>query len=142
MTTTAAAEQLTIITPGTERDLDGVMALFAQTWTTKDRSRESVSDMLFGPSVCLAVANSDGDLVAFARAITDDVFAAVIVDIIVDAGHRRVGIGRELVTAIRNHPALAGLESIELSCSPALAPWFADIGFRAPNQLVTMRRTE
>jgi hypothetical protein len=73
-----------------------IKQLFSLAWWTKDRDLESINKMLQG-SVCVCARDSEGQLVGFARAITDGVFKAIIVDVIVAPEHRNRGVCRLLI---------------------------------------------
>lgn len=116
-----------------------IKQLFSLAWWTKDRDLESINKMLQG-SVCVGARDSEGQLVGFARAITDGVFKAIIVDVIVDPEHRNRGVCRLLIEALLEHEALSRVSDFELYCQPELVSLYRKWGFQeAPNGVVFMR---
>jgi ribosomal protein S18 acetylase RimI-like enzyme len=116
-----------------------IKELFGCAWWTKDRNSESIERMLRG-SVCVGVREPEGKLVGFARAITDGVFKAIIVDVIVAVDHRRQGICRLLIDALLEHRALSAVRDFELYCQPDLVELYRKWGFQeSPNGVTFMR---
>jgi hypothetical protein len=94
-----------------------VLALFQSAWWTAARSSEGVDRMIEGSDVVVGLVDSTSDrLVGFARAITDGVFLAVVLDVIVAPEVRGVGHGARLMDELLARPELAGVDSIELVC--------------------------
>jgi GNAT superfamily N-acetyltransferase len=115
----------------TER-LPELMALFAEQWWIKDRSVEDVAAMLEHTDLIAAVTDTDtDDLLGFARVITDFTFVAVLLDVIVAEASRGNGFGALLMNALVDHPRLAQVESLELSCQKSLEAFYARWGFTA-----------
>jgi GNAT superfamily N-acetyltransferase len=78
-------------------------------------------------SHCLG-AYRDGELVGFARAITDHATFAWIADVWVDEAERGQGIGRQMVGWFVDHPDFAGIRRIALTTADAHGV-YAEIGF-------------
>jgi predicted GNAT family N-acyltransferase len=115
----------------TER-LPQLMALFAEQWWTKDRRVEDVAAMLGHTHLIAAVTDTDtDDLLGFARVITDFTYVAVLLDVIVAEESRGRGFGALLMDALVDHPRLAQVESLELSCQENLEAFYARWGFTA-----------
>jgi GNAT superfamily N-acetyltransferase len=68
-------------------------------------------------------------LVGFGRVLTDEVYLAVILDVIVAAEWRSLGLGKMILDAIVGHPKLVGVRSLELVCQPDLMPFYGRWGF-------------
>jgi GNAT superfamily N-acetyltransferase len=86
--------------------------------------------MLAASDVVVALVDRSSDrLVGFARALTDDVYRAVVFDVVVEPGHRERGLGRMLLDAVVSHPRLADVESLDLVCQPDLVPFYRRWGF-------------
>jgi GNAT superfamily N-acetyltransferase len=80
--------------------------------------------------VVLAVIESRSDrLVGFARALTDDVYFAMVLDVLVAADFQKRGLGGVLLDAVVAHPRLAVVQSLELVCQPDLIPLYRRWGF-------------
>ena len=117
------------------------MHLFAQAWWTRERSREQVATMLDSTPATVGLVNPSGKLVAFARAISDFQFKAVIVDVIVDEPLRSTGLGRRVVSALLHHPVLAEVDDFELYCDHDLIAYYEALGFAQPARTHFMRLT-
>ena len=115
----------------TER-LPELMALFAEQWWTKDRTVDDVAAMLEQTDLIASLTDSDtDDLLGFARVITDFTFVAVLLDVIVAEASRGNGFGALLMNALVDHPRLAHVQSLELSCQENLEAFYARWGFTA-----------
>lgn len=79
------------VNPG---DVDSLLALYAQAWWTKDRSRDEVAAMLLASDLTACVMDDHGTMVGFVRALTDWRYKAVVMDLIVDEEHRGQAIGK------------------------------------------------
>lgn len=137
----ADAASTTVLTRVTTDHLDGLMHLFAQAWWTRDRTREQVAAMLDSTPATAGLVNPKGELVAFARAISDFQFKAVIVDVIVDAPLRSTGLGRRVVSALLHHPVLTDVDDFELYCDHDLIAYYEALGFAQPARTHFMRLT-
>jgi predicted GNAT family N-acyltransferase len=81
-------------------------------------------------------------LVGFARSITDGIFVAVVLDVIVDPAHRATGLGARLMDELFAAEALKSVESIELVCQPELIAFYERWGFtNRTGRSVLMRHT-
>jgi GNAT superfamily N-acetyltransferase len=86
--------------------------------------------MLAASDLVVAVTyRPSGRLVGFARVMTDEVYPAVVLDVIVAPDVRGSGLGETLLDAIVGHPRLASIGSIELVCQPDLMPFNRRWGF-------------
>jgi predicted GNAT family N-acyltransferase len=93
-----------------------------------DRDQEAVRQALADTDLPLGV-ETNGDLVAAARVLTDYRYYAVIFDVIVAADRRGDGIGERLMNAIIDHPALQELPGLSLQCRRGLIPFYESLGF-------------
>jgi ribosomal protein S18 acetylase RimI-like enzyme len=120
-----------------------VLALFQSAWWTAARSSEAVDRMIEGSDVVVGLVDSTSDrLVGFARAITDGVFLAVVLDVIVAPNERGVGHGARVMDELLARPELAGVDSIELVCQPELIEFYRRWGFTdRVGQSLLMRRS-
>ena len=110
--------------------LPDLMALFAGQWWTKGRQVDDVAAMLAHADLVATVTDTaTGTLLGFARVITDFTYVAVLLDVIVAEDSRGAGLGAALMNALVNHPRLAAVESLELSCQQDLEEFYARWGF-------------
>ena len=128
-----------VVTDLDSKSTEQLQKLFECTWWTKARNGLSLQKMLQG-SVSVGVHDFEGNLVGFARAITDGVFKAIIADVIVTPDHRGKGIVKMLMDALLTHKALSGIEDFELYCQPDLRELYRKWGFQeSPNGVIFMR---
>jgi predicted GNAT family N-acyltransferase len=99
--------------------------------------------MLAGSDLVIGLVDPTSDrLVGFARAITDHVFTAVVLDVIVDSEYRGTGLGAQLMDELLASSELAEVDSIELICQPELVDFYRRWGFTdSVGRSLLMRRT-
>jgi len=84
---------------------DDLVALFETYGWWADRDRSEVRAALAGTDE-LVVLRDEGTPVAAARVLTDYVYYAQVYDVVVHGDRRGEGLGRELMTAVVEHPRL------------------------------------
>lgn len=133
--------QISQLTEAQKADLH---RLYQEEWWTAGRERAALDSMLVESDLVVAFCDAATDeLVAFARVLTDLVYKALVLDVIVKGEHRGEGLGGELMDAIVRHPALSEVEHIELYCLEALVPFYEQWGFTDDlGALRFMRREE
>ncbi len=110
--------------------VEHLLALYRESWWAAERRRPKIERMLAATDVLVAVVQvRTGRLVAFARALTDDVYFAMVLDVIVAGAFQKRGLGRVLLDAMVTHPRLATVRSLELVCQPDLVPLYRRWGF-------------
>jgi GNAT superfamily N-acetyltransferase len=118
-----------------------LMELHRHEWWTNTRREEDVVRMLAHTDLVVgACDDSSGQLVGFARVLTDRTFKALVFDVIVEQGHRNTGLGKRLVQYVLDHPMLAQVAHIELYCRPELIPFYTQWGFSTPGSDVNFMR--
>ena len=135
-----SAPQLTLVHALDDRQVDQLLALYADLWWAHDRQRADVVRMLAG---CLpfALVDPDGVIAAFGRIVTDGVYKALLCDVVVAAPHRGRGLGQRLIDEILAHPVIAQVGHVELYCLPDLIPFYERWGFTdALGEVTFMRR--
>lgn len=105
-----------------------VLGLFGSAWWAASRDISGVTTMLDRSDVVFGVLISSR-LAGFARVLTDEVYLALVLDVIVAPAHRGTGVGAALMDAIVKHPKVSGVRSVELVCQPDLMPFYARWGF-------------
>lgn len=123
--------------------LPELMELFASAWWTAERTEAETLRILARSDAVVAVTHrGSGRLVGFARALTDETYLAVVLDVIVAPDMRGAGVGVTVMDAVLGHPRLAGVKSVELICQPDLMPFYRRWGFTEKvGQSRLMRRT-
>ena len=118
-----------IINQLSEKHISQLHKLYQSEWWTKGRTLEETTQCVNGSQVCVCLIDESGDLIAFARVITDFIFKALIFDVIVAASCRGVGAGDQIMLAIKNHIDLVSIKHFELYCLPELESFYSKIGF-------------
>lgn len=114
-----------------ESQIQDLHRLYQHEWWTRERTLDDVRRMLDGTAIVLGYAEANtGRLIAFARAITDSTYKALILDVIVDSAVRKTGLGRALMESVVSHPALSAVQHFELYCRPDLMPFYEQWGFK------------
>lgn len=114
----------------TEEQVLRLHELYQQEWWTHGRSLDDVRTMLSGQGYAYGICTSDGgELVGFARVLTDSVFKALVFDVIVDPAHRGESLGKTLMERILSDPRLSRVKHFELYCLPELVPFYERLGF-------------
>jgi GNAT superfamily N-acetyltransferase len=91
--------------------------------------------------VIALVDDERGRLAGFARVVTDFVYKALVLDVIVHREHRSSGLGARLMDEVVDHPRLRGVRHFELYCRPDLVPFYERWGFTNDlGELQFMRR--
>ncbi len=126
----------------TGAQIEELHAMYQSEWWTKGRQLDGVRRMLQHSDIIIAFCDADTKkLVAFTRILTDYVYKALVFDVIVAAPYRNTGLGRRLMDAVVNHPALKTVRHVELYCLPELMPFYQQWGFTTElGELRFMRR--
>jgi GNAT superfamily N-acetyltransferase len=123
-------DKITVIDSVDSVRREELVALFQSAWWTSERTPEAIERMLQGSEVVVGLVDMPSDrLIGFARAITDRVFLAVVLDVIVAPAFRRTGLGARLMDELLARPELADVDSIELVCQPELVDFYRRWGF-------------
>jgi GNAT superfamily N-acetyltransferase len=114
----------------TPEQVDQLVDLFQQEWWTKGRLKADVERLMrhAGPMFALVDPLTE-ELVAFARAMTDGVYKAMIFDIIVKDTWRNTGLGRLLMETVMTDPILSRVKHRELYCLEDMVPFYEKWGF-------------
>ena len=94
-----------------------------------DRTLNEAKRCLIGSQLTVGVLDQGGNLVAFARVLTDYTFKALIFDLIVDEPHRGNKLGDRLLAHLRAHPSLAHVKHFELYCRDDVLDFYVSRGF-------------
>ena len=126
----------------TDEQVHDLHGLYVAEWWTHRRNVDDVRRMVAGTDVVLGFEDEEtGRLVGFARVITDFVYKALVLDVIVAAPHRGTGLGKALMDAVIQHPELKDVVHFELYCRPELVPFYERWGFTADlGEMRFMRR--
>lgn len=123
-----------------QRHISQLHELYQAQWWSLGRSLEQTQQVVQHSSLCVGVENTDGDLLAFARVISDFTFKAFIFDVIVHPEHQGTGLGRQLVFYIQNHALLKTVQHIELYCKDDVQGFYQQLGFSVPHSNIQLMR--
>ncbi|WP_435176780.1 GNAT family N-acetyltransferase [Halorussus sp. AFM4] len=117
----------------TPDDAPALTALYEEYEWWEDRDVEGVRTALAETEVAIGVeegdAESECDLVAAARVLTDYAYYATVFDVIVAADRRGEGLGETLLDAVVDHPDLQSVPGLSLLCREGLVPFYESVGF-------------
>ena len=100
--------------------------LFQQTSWAAGRGPLDIQRMLDRSQITLGVWDED-KLIAFARVITDDLFRALIDDVVVDQAFRHQGVASMMLGKILKR--LEHIEIVMLDCGSELIDFYGQFGF-------------
>lgn len=134
--------QIRVLETLSETQIGQLHSLYQREWWTTGRSLADVRTMLEHSDFIFGIANPDSDeLLAFARAITDRVFKALVLDVIVHPDHRSEGLGSFLMQQVITHPVLSRVRHLDLFCLPERSEFYRRQGFTSEvGELILMRR--
>ncbi|HVK98614.1 MAG TPA: GNAT family N-acetyltransferase [Dongiaceae bacterium] len=116
--------------------------LYQNEWWSKGRTLDETVRCVRGSSLVFACVE-EGQLIAFARVVTDFVFKAFVFDVIVAESARGTGLGERMIDAVLNHPQLTSVKHVELYCKPELVPFYQRWNFTTElGPIHLMRRTQ
>ncbi len=119
-----------------------LMELYRNEWWTSSRERTDVERMLGHTDEIILLRDPSGELLGFARVLTDHVYKALLLDVIVKPQARGQGLGRRLIDAVLAHQSISGVRHVELYCRPDMVPFYEKWGFTKDlGELCFMRRT-
>ena len=122
--------------PGQLLQLQGL--LNAHSFWASGRSRRELSLMLAGSQAAIS-AWQGSRLVGFGRASSDGVFRAVLWDVVVAREYQGRGLGRRIVEALLQEPALQGVERTYLMTTNSTG-FYEQLGFTAVESQELMLR--
>jgi len=122
--------------PGQLRQLQQL--LDGHSFWASGRSQRQLRQMLAGSQAAVSAWQGPA-LVGFGRATSDGVFRAVLWDVVVAAEHQGQGLGRRIVEALLQAPALQGVERTYLMTTNS-SGFYEQLGFMAVDSQRLMRR--
>ena len=100
--------------------------LFQQTDWANNRSPLDIQLMLDRSQITLGVWDED-KLIAFARVITDDLYRALIDDVVVESAYRNQGVASHMLDKIFKR--IEHIEIVMLDCGNDLIGFYGQFGF-------------
>ncbi|MDH5682663.1 MAG: GNAT family N-acetyltransferase [Spirochaetota bacterium] len=126
-----------------QEQIEDLYSFYPYEWWTEGRELSKVKVMLDHSDELFAITDSEKNkLVAFARVLTDYVFKAIVLDLIVEKSYRQRGLGKMLMENILNHPNLRQVGNIELYCREDMIDFYEVFGFREMSKEICLLRRE
>jgi GNAT superfamily N-acetyltransferase len=133
--------ELQFVSRLTSEHIEQLWRMYQGEWWSRGRKLEDIRRVVEHSDLIFAFCDPEtGQLVAFARVLTDFVYKAFIFDVIVERRRRELGLGRMLLDAITAHPALLFVEHMELYCRDEMVPFYEKWGFTAAQRNVRLMR--
>jgi len=114
-----------------DRHIQQLHQLYKQVWWAKERTIEDTRNGINGSQLCIGMLDSDNNLVAFTRIITDFTYKAIIFDVIVSTTQQGKGLGKKLMELVKSHEKLNKVKHLELYCLPDMEVFYSTLGFTA-----------
>jgi N-acetylglutamate synthase-like GNAT family acetyltransferase len=120
-------DEFLLTTDRTRIDVDAALTLLQTThWAAKMQRTEL--ELAIDNSISFGVLRDSGELVAFARVVTDLATYAYLTDVVVEEQERGRGLSRWIIEEILAHPQLQGLRRFTLLTTNA-QDLYAKYGF-------------
>ena len=104
-------------------------------WAT-NRSQKDVKSMLEKSSIVVSAWNHN-QMIGFGRATTDEIFRAVLWDVVVDKQYQKKGIGKRIVQTILDNPKVSRVEKIYIMTTNCRT-FYSNIGFKLVKDQILM----
>ena len=123
-------EQFSIIFDLSESRREELHQLYQKMWWANTRTRSDV-DSILEHSLAIGLIDTRNDtLIGFARIVSDHFKYAFVFDVLLEESYRGTGLGKVLMEAVLNHPALKRVTVFELHCLEDKAPFYKKFGFK------------
>ena len=96
-------------------------------WASR-RSKRDIRAMLRKSLVVVSMW-CDNEMVGFGRATTDEIFRAVLWDVVVDKQYQNKGFGKKIVQTILNYPQISKVEKVYVMTTNC-KNFYSSIGFK------------
>ena len=132
---------MTILNKLNSKHIKQLHQLYQNEWWTDKRTLEETQKVVDNSSIIIGLADTEENLIAFARVLTDFTFKAIVFDVIVEDSLRHKGLGKKLMNLIVNHEKLQEVKHFELYCLPEMVEFYKAHGFEDNlNELIFMRK--
>lgn len=113
-----------------ERQIEDLHQLYQSAWWSKDRELPDIKRMLKNTDIVVAIRDIDAKkVIGFSRVITDFVYKALILDLIVAPDYRGNQLDHLMIDTICHHPKLISVKDFELYCRQELIPFYQKWNF-------------
>lgn len=119
---------MTIIYNFSDNQIKQLIQLYKDTgWG--ERSIEDITNCVQASQICIGILDQENNLIGFTRIITDFIYKALILDVMVNANYRGTGLGQKLMRNVKNHEKLKKVKHFELYCTPEMEAFYSHFGF-------------
>jgi len=119
---------MTIIYDFSERQIEQLIQLYKDTgWG--ERSVTDTVNCLKNSQICIGILDQNNNLIGFTRIITDFIYKALILDVMVNTNDRGTGLGQKLMRTVKEHGKLKKVKHFELYCLPEMETFYSNFGF-------------
>lgn len=95
-----------------------------------NRTRRDIRRMLANSDVVLGLVDDTSDrLVGFARILTDFVYEALLLDVMIGESRQGLGLGQYLMETVLALPELRAVRDIQVQCPPDMVTFYSRWGF-------------
>jgi len=122
-------ETYQIVSELTEQQISELTDLYRNEFWSQNRTQQDVAKMLAASDIVIGLLDECDQLIAFIRVLTDFVYRAFILDVIVKPTHRNQGLGKKLLESVVHHPQLQSVEYLVLYCLPQMVSFYERCGF-------------
>ena len=105
-------------------------------WANKRKTKE-IKKMLSNSSVVVSMWEK-GKMIGFGRASSDQIFRAVLWDVVIDKKHRAKGLGEKLINVMLKNPNLLKVEKIYIMTTNC-HDFYSKMGFNLEENQQLMR---
>lgn len=111
------------------KHIEQLHLLYQSEWWTKGRTLEDTIKCVKGSQICIGITDENEKLIGFVRVITDFIYKALLLDLIIKKENRESGLGEKLISLVKEHQKLKEVKHFELYCLPELEEYYAKYGF-------------
>ncbi|PAJ71776.1 GNAT family N-acetyltransferase [Pseudoalteromonas sp. NBT06-2] len=131
---------MTIIYNFSDNQIEQLIQLYKDTgWG--ERSVEDTINCVKNSQICIGVLDQDNNLIGFTRIITDFIYKALILDVMVNVDYRGTGLGQKLMHNVKNHEKLKKVKHFELYCLPEMEAFYSNFGFSTDADGIKLMRS-
>lgn len=114
----------------TKEQIKHLNTLYQSEWWTTGRDLADVQRMVENSDVIIGLCKQETkELIGFTRVLTDYVYKALILDVMVKESYRGKNLGRIIMDTVLEHPSLIGVKHFELYCRPEMLSFYKKWGF-------------
>lgn len=123
-----------------DKHLKQILELYREMGWSEGRSMEEINKCLKNSQLSVGIVDENNNLNGFARVITDFVYKALILDVMVKTAHQGKGLGKKLMSIVKNHETLKKVKHFELYCLPEMEPFYSSFGFTTDVEGIKLMR--